>query len=86
MEGLDIICAQNWVEQFRYNLAHHEQGLSFLSYSIASLDRNRLVITASDFVYRGFDWSETTQHPDGSYCGPWRNRRNSLVARKLLTR
>ena len=84
MVGLDIICAQNWIEQFRANLADHEERLAFYSHSLASLHFR--FNTAYDFVYHGFDWSHTAQHSDGTYYGPWRNRRDNLVARKLLTR
>ena len=86
MEGIDIICAQNWIEQFRYNLAHHEEMFSFHYYSLASLRGHRRVIAASDFVYYAFDWSETAQHPDGTYEGPWRVRRSNLREGYLLTR
>jgi len=85
MEGLDVICAQNRVEQFRCNLAHHEERLSFYSYSLASLRRRRFK-AAYEFVYFGFDWSQTTQHSDGTYFGPWRDRRDSFGIGKLLTR
>lgn len=84
MEGLDIICAQNWVEQFRTNLADHEERLSFYSHCLASLCYR--FNAASDFVYHGFDWSQTAQHSNRSYYGPWRDRRDNLSARKLLTR
>lgn len=84
MEGLDVICAQNWVEQFRANLAHHRERMSFYSYSLSSLHRR--FSNAYDFVFYGFDWSETTQHPGRTDYGPWRGRRDNLSARKLLTR
>ena len=85
MVGLDVICAQNWIEQFRYNLAHHEERpLTFRSYCLASL--NFRYHTAYEFVFHAFDWSETAQHSDGTYCGPWRDRRDQFNAMKLLTR
>lgn len=88
MEGLDVVCAQNWIEQFRYNLAHHEENREcFYSHSLDSLSRHHYVGNiASDFVFYGFDWSETPQHSDGTYFGPWRNRRGQLIAKELLTR
>jgi hypothetical protein len=86
MEGLDVVCAQNWVEQFRTNLADHEGGWAFNSYSLASLRIRGYVITAADFVFFAFDWSQTAQHPNRSYCGPWRDRRDVLLSSFTLTR
>lgn len=83
MEGLDVICAQNWIEQFRYNLAHHEVERGFFdSYSLASLSRRNYVNNiATNFVFYAFDWDETAQGGD-----VWRHRRDDLLSSHTLTR
>lgn len=82
MEELDVFFAQNWIEQFRYNIFVHPYHADIFSVTRAFARYE----TGREVIHNSFEWADTPQHPDRHFKGVWFRREYKVAIRGRIIR